>query len=150
VTGRTGGFVYFLQAGEAGPIKIGWALDPLARLNELQVGCPEPLRLLMTLTDEGGLEAQLHRRFARLRLRGEWFRAEQELACLLWLPGLMPPPERPQPTIWGYEHLTDNERNRVRAVRDPQAATELAEELVLVRVMRARPPWVEELATPAA
>jgi len=74
VTGRTGGFVYFIQAGEGGPIKIGWAVDPRARLNELQVGCPEPLRLLMTLAGDGGLEAQLHRRFARIRPRGEWFR----------------------------------------------------------------------------
>jgi len=60
---------------------------------------------------------------------------------LVWLPGLMPAPERPQPTIWGYEHLTDDDLNRVRAVQDARGAKELAEELVLIRVMQRRPPW---------
>jgi hypothetical protein len=149
VTGRAHGFVYFIQADDGGPIKIGWALDPIARLKELQVGCPEPLSLLMTLADEGGLETQLHRRFATLRLRGEWFRAEQELAALLWLPGLMPRRERPQPTVWGYENLTAGDLKRVRAVQDPLAAKELAEELVCIRAMQRRQ-WPEVLATPAA
>ena len=67
------GFVYLIQAVDGGPIKIGFAADPAARLRELQVGHPERLRVLVTLADDGGLERQLHRRFARLRLRGELF-----------------------------------------------------------------------------
>ena len=98
------GFVYFIRAGD-GPIKIGWALDPIARLKELQVGNPEPLQLLMTLADDGKLESELHRRFAHLRLCGEWFCAEEELAGLLWLPGRLPPPRKPETAIWGYQHL---------------------------------------------
>jgi hypothetical protein len=147
---RADGFVYFIQAGDDGPIKIGWALDPTARLKELQVGCPEPLRLLMTIADDGELESQLHRRFASLRLRGEWFRAEQELAGLLWLPGLMAPPTAQQPTIWGYEYLTADDTDRVRAVQDPEAARKLVEELIVVRAMQRRRWPAEVLATPAA
>lgn len=30
-------YVYFIQAGNNGPIKIGFALDPKSRLIELQV-----------------------------------------------------------------------------------------------------------------
>lgn len=38
--------VYFVQAGEAGPVKIGWATDPRARIADLQTGHYEPLRLI--------------------------------------------------------------------------------------------------------
>jgi hypothetical protein len=87
------GFVYFIQAGADGPIKIGYTADPFARLEELQTAHYEDLRLLMTIADNGTLEARLHERFAELRIRGEWFRAEGELDSVLWMSGLVPHPQ---------------------------------------------------------
>ncbi|MES3013901.1 MAG: GIY-YIG nuclease family protein [Pseudomonadota bacterium] len=73
------GFVYFLQAGDGGPIKIGFASDPMQRARSLQTGNHEQVYLLATapgsLQDEHGL----HARFAHLNSRGEWFRPEPEL-----------------------------------------------------------------------
>ena len=142
-------FVYFIQAGDDGPIKIGSAVDPIARLKELQVGNPQPLHILMTLADDEGLERQLHQRFAPLRLHGEWFRPEQELAALAWMPGLLPPPDPPQPSVWGVQHLTAEDIDRVRALEEPAAAAELADDLIRVRFMQQRK-WDAPLATPAA
>lgn len=71
--------VYFIQAIAGGPIKIGYARDVEKRLRDLQCGSPFVLRVICT--EEGGqkYEAQLHRRFAKWRLHGEWFRLEGEL-----------------------------------------------------------------------
>lgn len=69
-------FVYFVQCGEAGgPIKIGVTQDVDQRLSRLQVGCPIELTLLASIYVDDGekLEADLHRRFATSRIRGEWF-----------------------------------------------------------------------------
>jgi hypothetical protein len=88
------GFIYFIQAGgRDGPIKIGRAKDPLARLADLQVANHERLRLLMTIADNGTLEITLHKRFNSLRIHGEWFRCDGDLEDVLWLSGLVPHPE---------------------------------------------------------
>ena len=72
--------VYFIQAGENGPIKIGRSTNPMKRLLSLQTGASEPLRLLATIPTVGPqLEAELHREFAHLRLYGEWFSPETDL-----------------------------------------------------------------------
>jgi len=62
---------YFIQA-DSGPVKIGISLCPESRLRDMQVGCPHRLRLLATVP--GDREAELHTRFASLRMNGEWFR----------------------------------------------------------------------------
>ena len=66
------GLVYFIRS-EAGPIKIGKARDPQARLKTLQTS--HFAKLEIAATCEGGLpkEAEYHRRFAKHRLEGEWF-----------------------------------------------------------------------------
>lgn len=65
--------VYFVQAGENGPVKIGLAEDPDRRVAELQTGCFAELRLLGTIAGDRGTERALHERFADYRIRGEWF-----------------------------------------------------------------------------
>lgn len=68
-------FVYFVQAVmDDGPIKIGRALDPHKRLAELGTMSPAPLEPLGLITPGGLTEAEVHQRFADLRLHGEWFR----------------------------------------------------------------------------
>lgn len=73
-------FVYFMRSGdEGGPIKIGVSTDIAARLRHVQSHHVLPITLLAT--EYGGRirERQLHRRFLRFRVRGEWFRAGEPL-----------------------------------------------------------------------
>jgi hypothetical protein len=67
------GVVYFIQAVNGGPIKIGTAIDPKKRLASLQLSCPFRLKILATRPGGERLERSLHRRFAAYRLHGEWF-----------------------------------------------------------------------------
>jgi hypothetical protein len=77
--GPSDGLVYFIEAVGAGRIKIGHARDPQARLRELQTGSAYTLRLMAMVPGGMALERALHRRFADLRLAGEWFHATPPL-----------------------------------------------------------------------
>lgn len=76
--------IYFIQAGEDGPIKIGYTRSaPRKRLKELQTAAPQKLRLLGT-TDGGRLEERaLHRAWGDERLQGEWFNPVPSLLALV-------------------------------------------------------------------
>jgi hypothetical protein len=63
---------YFIQDQATGLVKIGIAKDPDKRLRDLQVGCPGKLLMIGMLPDNR--ERELHKRFAALRVRGEWFK----------------------------------------------------------------------------
>lgn len=67
------GYVYFIQAGKDGPVKIGWAKDPIKRMKELQCASAATLRLLAAERGGRDLEAAFHRVFAVVRIGGEWF-----------------------------------------------------------------------------
>jgi hypothetical protein len=69
-------FVYFIQHGEAGPIKIGKAVDPARCIGQLQTGNPEELVLRSVVPGDRAVEGGMHRRFEPARIRGEWFGAE--------------------------------------------------------------------------
>lgn len=75
----TGPGVYFVRAGDIGPIKIGKATRCIARrVRSLQTASPVELVFLGALpmhTDE----AILHRRWRMQRIRGEWFKATPDL-----------------------------------------------------------------------
>jgi hypothetical protein len=66
-------FVYFIQAGNDGPIKIGIAQDVPRRLTLMQHANAEVLWLLTYVPGAPKLERLLHKHFAGGRLRGEWF-----------------------------------------------------------------------------
>jgi hypothetical protein len=65
-------YTYFFQAGENGPIKVGWTRNLPVRLRALRATSPEPLKLLGVMK---GAEAEehCHARLAAFRLHGEWF-----------------------------------------------------------------------------
>jgi hypothetical protein len=74
------GSVYFIQSGNSGPVKIGFAADPESRMRGLQTGHPEKLRILAVLRNVSQrMEKNLHSRFGHLRMHGEWFRPESDL-----------------------------------------------------------------------
>lgn len=66
-------YVYFIQRGVRGPVKIGWAKKPEKRLRELQTGASGRLQLLVKVPGGQQLEHQYHREFAEHRLQGKWF-----------------------------------------------------------------------------
>lgn len=73
------GFVYFVQAGVGGPVKIGWSQDVPRRMAELQTGNAHRLALLGTIRGRMERESAVHARFTHLRMEGEWFRDAPEL-----------------------------------------------------------------------
>jgi hypothetical protein len=66
-------WVYFIQAGYDGPIKIGTAKNVEARKAELQTGNPRKLHVLGKRAGGRDVERELHDRFRAYRIRGEWF-----------------------------------------------------------------------------
>jgi hypothetical protein len=76
------GFVYFLRCGDF--VKIGFSADPQRRLRYLQTATPFDFELLGYHAGTKWHEQRLHKVFASLRHRHEWFRADQNL----------PPPSR--------------------------------------------------------
>lgn len=77
--------VYFIQQGDSGAIKIGCSKNPAQRLQSLQTGHSEPLRLLTCAVGSQAQERALHDRFAHLRVSGEWFRPAEELLAYIRL-----------------------------------------------------------------
>jgi hypothetical protein len=73
----TGEVVYFVRAGEA--VKIGRTVNLESRLRSLGTASAVPLELLAAVPGGRQLEAELHREWRHLHIRGEWFRAEAEL-----------------------------------------------------------------------
>jgi hypothetical protein len=67
-------FIYFIQMGEDGPVKIGTGVDPVQRMYNLQPGNPRALRLRYIVPGDYAVETALHRRFTDFRLLGEWCR----------------------------------------------------------------------------
>lgn len=80
---KTPGYVYFIQAGDVGLIKIGWATDPKRRLTQMQPHCPIPLRLLHSERGTGADERAVHGRFAEHRAHHEWFHPVSELLAYI-------------------------------------------------------------------
>jgi hypothetical protein len=71
--------VYMVQAGENGPVKVGFAANPERRIDGLQIGQPVVLTVLRIMEGCRRFEAALHKHFAHLRIRGEWFTHSDEM-----------------------------------------------------------------------
>lgn len=78
------GWVYFILGEETGHFKIGRTNDVEKRVKALQIGCPESLSVygVLPAVDPSALERALHKRFAKYRLRGEWFADPDDEICL--------------------------------------------------------------------
>lgn len=78
---------YTYLIGGGGALKIGrtyGTTTPESRLPMLQTGNPNKLTLLGVLGG-GHHERELHRRFARYRLVGEWFQDQPEILAAFGL-----------------------------------------------------------------
>ena len=69
------GYVYVIQFNDDFPVKIGYSVNPLRRLEILQISSPVPLifRHLWHTEKARALEQSLHKTFASFRVYGEWF-----------------------------------------------------------------------------
>lgn len=66
-------FVYVIQDGDDGAVKIGKAYNPVSRLSELQCGNPRTLGLRSAALVSDYTEEHLHAQWKRFNVRGEWF-----------------------------------------------------------------------------
>jgi hypothetical protein len=75
--------VYFMRCGSDGPVKIGFAANPVARMAECQTGNPAQLHLIRTIEGGRDEEAWFHREFKNHHMRGEWFTfSERMMDCI--------------------------------------------------------------------
>jgi len=72
-------YVYMIRSGEC--VKIGKSDDPRKRLDQMQTGNPQELKLIGFWESEDACkdEQRLHEIFAEGKERGEWFRVSS--AC---------------------------------------------------------------------
>ena len=68
-------YVYLIQSSESGIYKIGISQNPRKRLEQLQTGIGEELRLIEKYESNyySKIETALHNRHSLKRVRGEWF-----------------------------------------------------------------------------
>lgn len=71
--------IYFIRCTATGSIKIGLSANPWKRLSKMQSDSPGVLEMLGAEPGGADREAELHQRFAKDRLRGEWFRPSDEI-----------------------------------------------------------------------
>ncbi len=82
--------IYFMQSPDGGPVKIGYSGDVEARARQLESHYGKPLAVLATVPGDRAEEAEMHRRFAHLRLgRTEQFRPAPELMDFIGRPLLV-------------------------------------------------------------
>jgi hypothetical protein len=77
--------VYFIQAGEDGPVKIGVARDIRSRRTDSQIAHYQVLHIRGCIRERRSpelAEEALHKHFAQHRIRGEWFAPVEEITSL--------------------------------------------------------------------
>lgn len=83
--------VYFILCPLTERVKIGFAGSVEARFAKMRVDCPSDLRLLAVIDGTQADEKALHRQYAALRARGEWFYYIGELRAFI---DTLPPYEK--------------------------------------------------------
>jgi len=81
--------IYFIQQGNAGPIKIGFSQNSETfkkRLTNMQIANPDNLNLLKTIEGSRSLEFRLHDSFQEFLVRGEWFKPSDKLLAFIQNP----------------------------------------------------------------
>lgn len=96
--------VYFIRAGDTGPVKIGWSHNPVARIRALDEGSPVPLQIIRLVDGNHQIERALHRRYRSLKLRREWF-----LYCPTMM-GDLGLADLPLPILWESQRLPGKKR----------------------------------------
>lgn len=77
--------IYFVQIQPGRQIKIGWTTDLEKRIAQIKNSLPEKKTLNILGTMEGTRrdEGRLHKRFAELKTRGEWYNPTRDLLLFI-------------------------------------------------------------------
>jgi hypothetical protein len=107
------GYIYFIQAPDCGPVKIGFTTDhPKRRLTQLQTGSPVELTLRAMIRGTHKDELSLHAQFAANRLHGEWFTPHPDMPLVCCDGEIMQP--RPKEADQAPRSLLDEMLNDLR------------------------------------
>lgn len=79
------GYVYVIGNVDHKVCKIGYSKNPERRIKDLQTGYPYTLSILRKFKSNMVIEKELHEKYDKYRLNGEWFRLEGELKKSLGL-----------------------------------------------------------------
>lgn len=66
---------------DSGLLKIGKSVNPDGRMDSLKTGAATKPKLLLVI--DGDIERKLHKRFAGLRVFGEWFRDDGSISAFI-------------------------------------------------------------------
>lgn len=76
--------IYFIQAGDDGPIKIGVTSGAVTkRLKQIQTTAPQPLKIIGEVDGKRQHESAIHKKLAEFGLRGEWFSPTPEVRSFI-------------------------------------------------------------------
>lgn len=98
--------VYFIQAGDVGPVKIGSSRAPWSRLATFQIANAAELKMLGVMAALREDEKHILLRFARHWIRGEWFAPHPELLAFAAQHYMAPPPSHIAPHRRGIHQIT--------------------------------------------
>ena len=76
------GWVYVVQMGPGGPVKIGYSKNPYTRINHMRTSWPYEPIVLAVFAGDRDKEREIHHRMRKYRMRGEWFLPAQEVLNL--------------------------------------------------------------------
>lgn len=108
------GFVYIIQAGDDGPVKIGSAQAPSFRRGELQVGNWQELHLraVIPAMQSGYIESMAQVLAGARHIRGEWFDLEPIEAVKFVLTAAITAGIDPKPLKIAVEQFEPFERSK--------------------------------------
>lgn len=66
-------YIYVVGNEEQAICKIGYSTNPTNRISGIQTGCPYKLKFLLIIKGNMLMEQELHKKYAKQRLNGEWF-----------------------------------------------------------------------------
>lgn len=75
------GYVYFIQMDDnhTNPIKIGFSQEPKKRLKILDYNSPYGLKMIGYIDGDRKLEKEIHKKFKKYNIRGEWFQPSEAI-----------------------------------------------------------------------
>lgn len=73
------GYVYFATSGQTDMVKIGFTIDPSARMSTLGTSTPYPFHLQSFFASYVEAEKMVHQRFSEDHIRGEWFNNSDDM-----------------------------------------------------------------------
>ena len=77
--------IYFIRSGKSGPLKIDYTDENIEkRIQSLQIGNPHELKLVAIIEGDQSKIAELHRRFKKFHIRGEWYKPDREIIVYIY------------------------------------------------------------------